>query len=245
MKTSNKIILFTTAILLLVVFLAFRSNWFIKKETQNKAELGIVAESDTKGINKGVTIDSSAISQHDESYYAKSFANVFIKGRLLRDSINGENALRLIYEPIPGYTYLIKWNINDVPAIDGDTIRGFKRGDKIGVVILPFKGGKELPKKVLHIIISNTPPIITPHDKLRFDDKLLTYQVKASDADGDKLVYKLVESPKGAVIDKDSGLLKWDVPADLSGKIQFKVEISDGHGGKTLYPLEVTLSVRN
>jgi hypothetical protein len=58
-----------------------------------------------------------------------------------------------------------------------------------------------------------------------------TYQAKTSDVDGDTLTYRLLEAPKGAMIDASTGLLTWATPR--AGNQTFRIEVSDGKGGKT------------
>jgi len=55
------------------------------------------------------------------------------------------------------------------------------------------------------------------------------YQAKASDKDGDKLGYRLLEGPAGARIDAITGRLTWDKPQP--GRQGFRIEVTDGKGG--------------
>ncbi|MEH1791306.1 putative Ig domain-containing protein, partial [Nostoc sp.] len=79
-------------------------------------------------------------------------------------------------------------------------------------------------------------PVISSNPETRFalTDDAYRYSVKAIDADGDKLSYRLVNSPIGALINKDTGELLWfpDSNVAVGGKANFTVEVSDERGGK-------------
>jgi len=53
-----------------------------------------------------------------------------------------------------------------------------------------------------------------------------TYDVEATDPNGDALTYSLITSPGGMVIDKDSGMITW-TPAAATG-VNVTVDVSDG-----------------
>ena len=66
---------------------------------------------------------------------------------------------------------------------------------------MPFDGEKYGNPKVLTTEIKNTTPRVVEDKAATFDGKQLSYQVKATDADGDSLTYSLVEGPQGITID--------------------------------------------
>ncbi|MDA8105838.1 MAG: Ig-like domain-containing protein [Nitrospiraceae bacterium] len=139
-------------------------------------------------------------------------------------------------------TILYEWTRNGEPAGNGKTIEGpLKRGDKIVIKITPFDNEAYGAPITLTREFRNMPPTITGHTKTNFDGKLWTYQVKASDPDGDPLTYALKEGPKGMTIDPDSGLITWNVPDDFTGKTTFSVKAEDGHGGEASYAAKVTI----
>ena len=53
-----------------------------------------------------------------------------------------------------------------------------------------------------------------------------TYQIRASDEDGDTLVYSLSTKPSGMTISSSSGLINWTPTAE--GSYQIIVKVSDG-----------------
>ena len=130
-------------------------------------------------------------------------------------------------------TISYEWTKNGEPAGQSKQIEGtLRRGDKISVRITPFDGEDYGRPGVLHREILNLPPAIIDGRKHRFTGNLFTHQVKANDPDGDPLTYSLKSSPSGMTINSSTGLVKWDVPPEFTGKTSFIVSVSDGHGGE-------------
>ncbi|WP_235111743.1 putative Ig domain-containing protein [Acaryochloris sp. 'Moss Beach'] len=76
-----------------------------------------------------------------------------------------------------------------------------------------------------------------------------TYQVQATDADGDDLTYQLLSGPTGMTIDGQTGLIEWSPdflpatdPNTPVGHHAIQVAVSDGRGGTTQqsYTLSIT-----
>lgn len=138
-------------------------------------------------------------------------------------------------------TIRYQWTKNGESAGDGSEIEGgVSRGDKIEVRIVPFDGEMEGTPVILKREISNMPPTIEQGGKFHFDGSLCTYQVKASDPDGDTLTYSLKGAPAGMTIDRQTGTLRWTVPDDFAGKVSFAVAVNDGHGGVAQQRLNLT-----
>lgn len=144
-----------------------------------------------------------------------------------------EDAVAISYE----------WTKNGEPAGSAKTIAALiRRGDKITVKITPFDGEAYGKPITLRREIGNMPPIIAEDKKHIFDGKVLTYQVKATDADGDALTYSLKSAPQGMTIEPSTGFIRWSVPPDFKGKAAASVSVSDGHGGEVVYSFNVTIS---
>ncbi|MCW8999177.1 MAG: putative Ig domain-containing protein, partial [Kangiellaceae bacterium] len=89
----------------------------------------------------------------------------------------------------------------------GSTTQSFK----INVVI----GENQLPQITSSPVTNGAP------------EKLYSYQVLATDADGDVLEYVLTAAPQGMLIDKDSGLINWVPEAGAEGTHQVSVRVFD------------------
>jgi hypothetical protein len=65
------------------------------------------------------------------------------------------------------------------------------------------------------------------------ENSVYTYQVTATDPDGDQLTYSLVTAPGGMTINPSTGLIRWELPKQVPEKqeITVKVAADDGDGG--------------
>lgn len=139
-------------------------------------------------------------------------------------------------------TILYEWTKNGEPAgNDGEMAGEVKKGDKISVKITPFDGEAYGQPVTLNRTIGNVPPRIIDDRNFSFDGKNFTYQVKATDPDGDALLYSLKSSPSGMKIDQKTGVVTWSVPAEFTGKASFTVAAADAHGGEGTYTLTVDI----
>ncbi len=75
----------------------------------------------------------------------------------------------------------------------------------------------------------NHPPIITSTpNPIALVGEEYTYQVIASDPDGDDLTYSLTEKPEGMSIDSEAGLIIWTPTSIQIGKHDVSLKVSDG-----------------
>ena len=137
----------------------------------------------------------------------------------------------------------IAWEKNGEPAGAGSRLpAAIRRDDKITVTLTPSDGKTTGRPVTLTRTILNSPPAIEGHDQFQFDGDNVTFQVHASDADGDPLTYVLKDAPAGMVIDRKTGRIRWPVSPETVGRIPFTVEVSDGVGGSTTAQLAVTIA---
>lgn len=133
------------------------------------------------------------------------------------------------------------WVVNDQKVSDKPDFSDFKKGDKIVATVTPFDGKEEGEPRSFVRQLTNSPPQIIPGQPV-YDDPTWTYQVKATDADGDTLAFSLKNAPSGMTIDPKTGLIHWNTSGVSGGKHKATVVVSDGKGGTTEYPIEVSLS---
>jgi hypothetical protein len=165
------------------------------------------------------------------------------RARLILESRNDADIVRVLAEGPEKTAYIFEWTKNGAPAGTGDSISGFRRGDKLSVKITPYNGKEYGQSRILTTEIKNTLPKVVENKEIKFDGKLLTYQVKAYDPDEDVLSYSLVEGPENMTIDTSSGVIKWEIQDKDKGKRSVKVKISDGHGGEVIYVLDIDLDL--
>ena len=83
----------------------------------------------------------------------------------------------------------------------------------------------------LYNLVENQPPEITSQAPISAAfGEAYTYQVTATDADGDDLTYSLPIAPATMTINPASGLIDWQ--PDLAGEVAVTVRVEDGRGGQ-------------
>jgi hypothetical protein len=83
--------------------------------------------------------------------------------------------------------------------------------------------------------------ITTPKTRFALADKVYQYKLKSVDPDGDKLTYRLLDAPLGALIDNDTGELLWfpESTVTTGSQVNFQVEVNDRRGGKDIQSFAV------
>ncbi len=104
----------------------------------------------------------------------------------------------------------------------------------IAVTVTPSDGeaaGKPVISEI--IALMNSAPQITSTPPTAVENGVYSYQVTASDPDGDRLVYSLDKAPQGMTIDAGSGLIRWEPQAQGAGRqeIPVKIKVDDNDGG--------------
>ncbi len=139
-------------------------------------------------------------------------------------------------------SFSYEWTING-KIIGTDERIGvqLKKADKINIKVTPFDGVDHGKPVVLEEEILNMAPMIVEHNEFTFDGKVYSYQVKATDPDGDALTYTSASVLNGMTLDPATGLLRWDVPSEFKGKQDVSITVSDGHGGTATYSITITI----
>jgi curved DNA-binding protein CbpA len=117
-----------------------------------------------------------------------------------------------------------------------------KRGDTFSVRVIPFDGEDYGQPVILKREILNLPPEIIEDLTYKFDGMMYTYQVKASDPDGDPLVYSLTDGPDGMIINSTTGLVRWNIPREFVGETSYSVSVSDDYGGETTQDVSININ---
>jgi hypothetical protein len=139
-----------------------------------------------------------------------------------------------------------EWSKNDVSLYEtSDTLtvsNDFKRGDRISLRVIPDDGKLKGTPLTMNIFVADAAPVINPSQAtFRFDGSTYTYQVKATDPDGDPLTYTLKAGPPGMTVDPSTGLITWPVPTDFKGIAQITISVTDGFGGETMESFTVNI----
>jgi hypothetical protein len=230
------------SIVFIIVFLAALISYILYSGSGKKEpHVAPVAET-----NRGAEGKTGPTGTQTQTFESKADVPSVTKAKFEVESVDNKDSLKVIAEgntigntPV---SFRYAWTKNGQPVEGGgDSISGFKRGDKVDVKITPYIGELLGQPRTLSTEIKNSTPKVTENKKINFDGTLLTYQVKATDPDGDTLTYALMDAPQGMTIDGSNGLISFPVKDDTPASISFKVKISDGNGGEIIYPLTVSL----
>lgn len=209
-------------------------NQFKATETKKGDEVQARAIIQDREVTSNIIIIKNAPPEIDK---VKILPEVFKPGDALYVDVSGSD--------IDGdeVTITYEWAKNGESAGNDKKIEtSLKRGDKFSVKITPFDGESYGRPIVLHREIRNMHPTIIEDKKFVFDGKVWSYQVKATDPDGDPLTYSLKTALSGMTIEPSTGFIKWNVPPEFKGKAPVTVSVKDGHGGEAVqsFTLEIT-----
>lgn len=114
-----------------------------------------------------------------------------------------------------------------------------------GLIILILIGGCQNLVNILPFL-NGAPVIISEPIIAAKEDQLYSYQIEASDPDGDNLNYSLIIKPEGMSINTEkNGLITWMPTNNQVGIHQVIVEISDGkYKVQQIFEIEV-INVNN
>jgi hypothetical protein len=146
--------------------------------------------------------------------------------------------------------YEFTWLLND-RAVRGATAatfdtRSLARGDKLKARVRVSDGEDESPEldsKVLDV--ANRPPRILGAPVIESVVGGVEGQLEAEDPDGDvSLRFRLLEGPRGLVVDPISGRLSWKPEAGSTGTHPVEVAVADTFGAESALRFELTVSAR-
>lgn len=121
----------------------------------------------------------------------------------------------------------------------------FKKGDSIAVTVTPDdRDVTGASKKSDTVVISNSPPIIVSSPPTSVEKSTYLYQVKANDPDNDPVTFVLKSGPKGMEIDKNTGLIRWEIRKEDKGTHQIEIEASDNDGARSTQRYVLTVDFR-
>ena len=132
-------------------------------------------------------------------------------------------------------SFRYRWLINGVEMVG--TLSnvlpgaGFRGGDRIVVEVTPLDGEQEGEVyKSGELTVGNSPPRIVTTAPNTVVGETYIYEVKAEDPDGEALVYRLENAPKGMTIDAATGRIEWPLAEVPDGSHAIKVVVQDPPG---------------
>jgi hypothetical protein len=121
----------------------------------------------------------------------------------------------------------------------------FKKGDTLSVTVIP--DDREIqgePKRSDPVLISNSPPMITSTPPTSVEGTTYRYTVKANDPDQDSVTFTLKSGPKGMVIDRENGLIQWEIKKENKGTHPIEIEASDPEGARSTQRFTLTVDFK-
>ena len=168
----------------------------------------------------------------------------------LGDNITTERTVSLIGATEPDLAVVLVNSQQEVTS-DSDGNLNFTdeslsvAGDKLFTAVTEDAAGNQgrANLTVAREGVNGAPEITsTPLDSISSSEtEIYTYQVEATDPDGDDLSYTLLDAPLDAEIDED-GLLSFELPENPLPNYEFTVEVSDGRGGTDVQTFTVDVT---
>lgn len=229
-------------LIILILFL----NFLISCERKNKIELA------EQKVNQDITVSATVdIKEKDKQLFVQRKnsrpqiieINISPQTPALGDMLHVKTAA--VDKDGDIVTVRYQWFKNEIllaEDIDQLSITSeFKRGDTITIYAIPYDGKENGDPAFIKVTIVNSPPVIisSPQD-IMIKNRILEYQIKAFDKDGDNLLYILNSGPDGANID-NSGLLRWQIPDGFRGKVNFSILVNDNNGGEAIQIFSVEI----
>lgn len=125
------------------------------------------------------------------------------------------DTLQAVVTTAPGFTLRYRWEVNgrELGLTTSESWSGeLRRGDRVRVVVVPYKAGVEgIAMASDPVIVINSPPVYAGSMGEGFQLNGHTFQVQ--DPDGDALRFSIQGAPPGMTLDPDTGKLSWQAPA--------------------------------
>ena len=195
-------------------------------------------------LNKGDIIQA-IVTRNKKEYYSNEIRIMNTPPRIKRVEMTPELprvgatiSVEVEADDIDGDTinYKYKWTLNNKYMSDQRYLSmEFKRDDLITVEITPYDSDGSGNHILAKTKIYNSLPVVTGSTPV-VDGTTYTYNLNATDPDGDDLTYKMIKSPEGMQVDT-SGMITWELRPEDAGRHEFTVLISDNHGGEVVVPI--------
>lgn len=142
-----------------------------------------------------------------------------------------------------------QWIINNQPneSYTENRLPGsaYQKADLVQVRIVPDDGYvKGAIYRSRDIVIPSATPVIISKPPRSFEAMEYTYQVEATDADGDQLTFKLESGPEGMEINATTGGIVWSLAKVNPGDYPVKVVVTDIDGNSSIQEFTLNLGER-
>lgn len=120
----------------------------------------------------------------------------------------------------------------------------FKKGDELLLEALPRDMyGEGVWRSQGKMMIPNSPPVITSLPKGIAEGGEFSYQVKATDPDGDEIIFSIAGAPKGMDIDPGTGKVVWKyADGGHEGSLDARIVVTDSEGARAEQVLRLNIT---
>ncbi|HJN74143.1 MAG TPA: hypothetical protein QGF58_09450 [Myxococcota bacterium] len=192
--------------------------------------------------NRMDTVTSGDVDLEEGRNQPPKFLKVVLVG-----ARNAESAAGVNYEVVDPEGQMvrtdIKWFVDDarVSGEESFTLASsfFSSGQRVYAELVANDGVNRVTRRTDQRTVGNQRPTIEMSGaNVSVVDGL---QVKASDPDGDALLYRLEDGPPGMRVDAE-GVIHWTGAVETEGSWRPKVIVSDGHGEEATWEFSVDVS---
>lgn len=140
-----------------------------------------------------------------------------------------------------------RWRKNETVVKEGEDntldVANVTAADVMHVDVTASDGNPDGSRTVSQrFVLSNSAPTIISSPSRSATGGGYEYLVKASDADGDPITYKLEEGPPGMAIGEQTGQIRWAPAPDAQGTYRVKVMAQDNRGGFATQDFELSIA---
>jgi hypothetical protein len=114
----------------------------------------------------------------------------------------------------------------------------------VKVRVLDRRGAETIQSFLINVTpdFANRAPVIQSTPLLEIKEgEIYSYQINATDADADTLMFDLPIKPEGMSIDSTTGLIVWEPQSSQYGNQDVIVRVRDGHQGTTLQTFTINV----
>jgi hypothetical protein len=226
--------------------LSYTFNWSVNGDRQAQQGSAIDLSRARKGERLSVTVVASDGRASSEPFEAstrvRNRAPQLTGVRLESSSAisaDSEVTARPSGKDLDGdeISYRYVWWVNDRAVAESGpklSTSGLRRGDVLRVRAFATDGQDESNSvDSEQVALGNAPPVIVSQPSGADEDGTFRYQVRAVDADGDRLKISLTKGPRGMVMSSSDGLLVWRPGPDQGGTHVIDIAVNDANGAGT------------
>lgn len=135
-----------------------------------------------------------------------------------------------------------QWTVNGMPAGNGKMLDlSPSPNDDMKVSVRAFDGQDFSDEIEETFTLLNRPPRFERVEGYFIVGSTYIYNASASDPDMEEVIFSLDREPSGMTIDPQSGQVRWDVPADFLGTVEYTIVAGDAQGLNAVLPMKFSV----